>query len=351
MQRRYHGLDALRAFAMLLGIVLHACQFYLTPSWLPALAPWVSVPAPPATDGTGFLAITIHIWRMPVFFLLAGFFAQMTLERKGLRYFWLDRFFRLFVTLWVFHAVFVIVLGRPLWGLAHLWFLWVLSFCCLIAPLSGRIVTGWIFGTPAQALLCTLPVALAGLLNRNNIWHDIPGRPWDLEWSAFLLYGSFFVLGQALWKARSFVDRMAHPIIFGTLLTAAFAITSALGIYYHAPIPEIVRQVLIACATLGWAFGLIGLAERVIRRNTPILTLGVEMSYAVYLFHLYIAFYLSAWTIQLGWAQHFAIPAVTVAAFTLSATLYFLLVRYTPLDVLLAGPQKARFMRWLKPVD
>ena len=74
---RYHALDALRAFAMLLGIVLHG------------LLPFVDVPIWPARDvhqdmaEIGFHAI--HGFRLPLFFLVSGFFTAMLWRRRGLR--------------------------------------------------------------------------------------------------------------------------------------------------------------------------------------------------------------------------------------------------------------------------
>ena len=64
---RMYDLDALRAFAMLLGIVLHAAFPFL---------PWRSSGDPdrPIFD---LLILFIHGFRMPLFFLLSGFFTAM----------------------------------------------------------------------------------------------------------------------------------------------------------------------------------------------------------------------------------------------------------------------------------
>ena len=74
---RFHELDALRASAMLLGIVLHAAIF---------LIPGASDEEyPREVSGIytlGFFAI--HGFRMPVFFLLSGFFPAMLWQRQGL---------------------------------------------------------------------------------------------------------------------------------------------------------------------------------------------------------------------------------------------------------------------------
>ena len=76
---RWHHLDALRGFAMVLGIGLHVSL---------AFVPWVW----PAQDVTsnidGFydeFFHAVHGFRMPLFFLLSGFFTAMLWRRRGLR--------------------------------------------------------------------------------------------------------------------------------------------------------------------------------------------------------------------------------------------------------------------------
>ena len=66
---RYHGLDALRGIAMLLGIVLHAAIPYY-----PDLEMWPKDRN--SSEVIGLIFDFIHMWRMPVFFMLAGFFCQ-----------------------------------------------------------------------------------------------------------------------------------------------------------------------------------------------------------------------------------------------------------------------------------
>ncbi len=74
---RHHQLDALRAFAMVLGIVLHG------------LLPFIDVPIWPARDVHQDLAEygfhAIHGFRLPLFFLVSGFFTAMLWRRRGMR--------------------------------------------------------------------------------------------------------------------------------------------------------------------------------------------------------------------------------------------------------------------------
>ena len=76
--RRLHDLDALRGFAMLLGIVLHGALSFFPSFW-------------PTQDNTSSYAgpydellHAIHGFRMPLFFLLSGFFTSMLWRRRGM---------------------------------------------------------------------------------------------------------------------------------------------------------------------------------------------------------------------------------------------------------------------------
>ena len=78
--RRYYGLDALRGGMMMLGIVLHSATLYLA-------SPPPHIPL--TTDrNTSYLMDLlfnfIHSFRMPTFFVLAGFFASLLVEKRGL---------------------------------------------------------------------------------------------------------------------------------------------------------------------------------------------------------------------------------------------------------------------------
>lgn len=73
--KRFYDLDALRAVAMLLGIVLHSSVF-VRPEAQPL---WPVHDSTVADDPTYKLVVeTIHGFRMPVFFLLSGFFSALS---------------------------------------------------------------------------------------------------------------------------------------------------------------------------------------------------------------------------------------------------------------------------------
>ena len=107
---------------MLMGVLLHALVLYLEPEEGSEPLVWV-----------GVLFLWIHNWRMPLFFMLAGFFAALTLDRKSPSAFSWDRLYRIGfpIVLW-----WLIVAPVSLWSalregadlpaLDHLWFLYYL---------------------------------------------------------------------------------------------------------------------------------------------------------------------------------------------------------------------------------
>jgi len=149
------GFDALRAFAALGVVLLHACVPYLQHP-MPGLT-W-SVTDLNLETANGFTSSTIdclfwgiEIFIMPIFLVLAGYFAYQTLARRGCEKLIRTRAKRLLIPLafaacvvlpiglytWVLAWVaegaveavklkslkFDGVIDRDLWGLSHLWFM------------------------------------------------------------------------------------------------------------------------------------------------------------------------------------------------------------------------------------
>ena len=85
---RRHDLDALRAFAMLLGIALHAAIPY-APGF-----PW-ALRDSQSSELFALLFMAIHGFRMPLFFLISGFFTVMVWRQKGMRALLRQRFTRI----------------------------------------------------------------------------------------------------------------------------------------------------------------------------------------------------------------------------------------------------------------
>ena len=138
---RYHGLDLLRGIAMVMGIVLHAALPYI-PGMSSSIWPSDSSSSYPVKVIFEF----IHMWRMPLFFMLAGFFANLIITRRSWDFWWTNRFLRVGLPMLVFFPVMGFILpsiwkygqigefnvfysnaGQPF----HLWFLWQLMIFTL----------------------------------------------------------------------------------------------------------------------------------------------------------------------------------------------------------------------------
>jgi glucan biosynthesis protein C len=144
-------MDALRSILMLLGVVLHSAR--RTTRRLAGQGP-----GPPAT--LDWLVSGIHLFRMPAFFVVAGYFAMYLLVRWPVREFLRDRMRRVLVpllaTLLTFNLVQVwLVMGSgatpgflrgallPAWfagrWVSHLWFLVSLALYFALAATSGAV--------------------------------------------------------------------------------------------------------------------------------------------------------------------------------------------------------------------
>ncbi|MBW8881940.1 MAG: acyltransferase family protein, partial [Asticcacaulis sp.] len=92
---RWHELDAVRAFALLLGVVLHGVMSFMAPRI------WIVGDSVQST-GADLAFYVIHMFRMTTFFILAGFFARVLLNRRGTGGFIANRLKRVGVPLVVF---------------------------------------------------------------------------------------------------------------------------------------------------------------------------------------------------------------------------------------------------------
>ncbi len=88
---RRSDLDALRAVAMLLGIVLHASMSFIPSFWI--------VTDRQVNPAFGVVFTAIHGFRMPLFFVMSGFFGAMLLRHRGRVALVKHRFFRVLLPL------------------------------------------------------------------------------------------------------------------------------------------------------------------------------------------------------------------------------------------------------------
>ena len=368
--RRLHALDNLRALMMWLGIVLHVSAIYM------AGDPILFWRDPQRTRVADLLMAFIHSFRMPVFFILAGFFVALLLQSRGPAGMARHRALRLglpFAVFWppLFAAtvtlslVFLHQMGRGRWGIdptllpkdvpqgpstLHMWFLWLLLWLSLTTAAAARWLPARLFALPARtlqalgaawwgSLVLALPLVAAGWDYPRGLLR--PGGAFVPPPAEWVHNGLFFVFGLALfhqqWQLFDLYRRRWAAYAFAGLLP--FLASGAL--YDHGGAAGAIAFTYNLASWL-WSFALIGLALKVLDRRHALLAYLADSSYWVYLAHMPL-------TIAFGLLLYGAdLPALAKMAIDIAATTlvclasYHLFVRFTWVSVLLNGKRHVR---------
>jgi ABC-type multidrug transport system ATPase subunit/peptidoglycan/LPS O-acetylase OafA/YrhL len=372
---RLHSLDAVRAFALLAGIVLHATMSFFLPIPAHDVSPSASL---------GVLFFLIHTWRMTTFFIIAGLFARLVIERRGTRGFVADRAKRILAPLLVGWVVFApLTLAALIWGvtrtaapavaaavqtppaapagafpLVHLWFLYYLLIFYVLAltvrgvfakiDAAGRVSA--MLDQGARALLDSYfaPLAFAAplfaLLGSNPLFALMGGIPTPdssliPQLPAVVGFGTAFVLGWfvhrnlgllAQWRRR-YIGHLAIGVALSVVCLTVPGIksTTAYAACYMASIWY-------------WSFGLIGAALRFCEKQSAVRRYLADASYWMYLAHLPIVFFLAAALakVPLHWAIKFPLSLMITCSALLAS--YHYLVRPTWIGEILNGRKYPR---------
>jgi glucans biosynthesis protein C len=329
--RRYYGLDALRGGMMLLGIVLHAAALYLVSP--PPHAPVVTDPNKSLLmDGIFDL---IHTFRMPCFFVLAGFFTALLVEKRGVAGALRNRVARIampflagFFTILPLSLLFLVDFALSVrYGLhdllparedlvrlradsqaagmpqgipmLHLWFLLYLCYFCLLIPFC-RMLARWSLPYEARVLrFLGSPSALPlfALVTAATLWPYPGGYVFGefiflgLSPPAFAYYGFFFVLGYLYHHYRAATARLAGYVGWCAALSAVLfplAVYLSHLDYANAGAAGIHGTTVVVQALCTWTliWLLVGIALRWFDRPTAWALYASQSAYWVYLLHL-----------------------------------------------------------------
>jgi len=363
---RRHDLDALRAFAMLLGIALHAAVAYTTYGW--------SVSDSSQSVVFNWFCSAVHGFRMQLFFVLSGYFTAMLQQRRGTSYLLNHRLKRVFLPLILFTPILIPLIDWILaiaryrqtgahttspdtfsawfssFSLHHLWFLWFLYLIVLAYALISKIPKpsflhqkfGEKWSSSPRCLLWVIPLTMLPQ-HWSTRGYPLFGPESSLGLipmpSVLIYYAIFFGVGVTLFHfgdaaiARHWRLKLTLSLVLLFPVGMIFERWS-INNYSHLQWASDIIQV---SYTWLMVFGCIGFFREKCAQPSPKMRYLSDASYWLYLAHLPLVF-----GIQLAiqdWPLSFWIkfPLVNLLSFSLLLLSYHFLVRGKFLGKLLNG--------------
>ena len=355
---------------MILGVILHSANVYSTKSH------WFVV------DDVGheffnWIVAAIHLFRMPAFFFVSGFFCALTLERYGTRKFLRVRSTRILVPLlattllinplqafvveWtkvgtsaLFSQAVTNAIENGIW-LFHLWFLVdVMVFFLLaatafsLAPVRQSIIR--LKQAPADlssstrlAVIAFLLLPLINVACFGAAW--VTGHAYASLFGLtslyrLMLYLPFFLVGMlAFWRADILKRFTGGLWIYAVILVGSLFL-GQVNIEQTSTLGKFVPYYLNALTT--WlAIGVVlSLFAKYFSRPSPLFTYLSDASYSIYLFHHVLVIILGYTLLDQSWPTPIKFTLVAGTTLTISVAIHhFLVLRYSPIRFLFNGKQ------------
>ncbi len=385
---RLDYLDATRAFALILGVVFHACL-----SFVPTYIGWAVQDVSTSPLVLKFFTIT-HSFRMETFFLLAGFFGCVTLRRSGPGGFVRGRALRVgvpFIAGWFLLRPLLmsgwIMGGASMRGDWHFWpslvegfktlrtlptgiftgsHLWFLYYLAMITTLTlvarallartgpagetflrrADVAVAWFARSGWGVAVGVAPTALA--MGFMRFWAvDTPDQSLTPDGPVLAIYGGFFVLGWMFGRQRDSLEAFAR-LTPARWLGAVLGIAATLwlepfqGDPGHPHFTAAHVGFLAAYATMMWSLVAltIGLFRRFFSKPSAVVRYVADSSYWMYLVHLPIVIWLQVAVAEVALPWPVKLAFVSGAAILISLLSYDLAVRPTVIGAILNGRRR-----------
>lgn len=376
---RYHYMDNLRAIAMLAGVFFHAALAYsplMSDVWLSA--------DPQSSPVVDVVSWFMHLFRMPLFFLIAGFFACYLVEKRGAAGFLKNRTLRILIPFVLFLPVIWFTLAAGVgWALAnvenpspmlgviawmatmpdappppvtttHLWFLYNLCMFYVVyvtLEKTGVLSSRWAAVlTSPKFLVFGLPLLIAPALAGQWSPHPAPEQFVPQLWS-FGFYGFFFLIGVQFFRRKELIEEL-RP--YAPWLTATSVVLYAV-VYYYLPtslslqealavmqgVPVDAKQiglgVLEAIIAVHMTLVCLVAGKRFMDRANPAVRYIADSSYWVYIVHLPLVFFIQYLLLDTHWNLWIEFAISSFGTLAIGLISYAVFVRYTPIGWLLNG--------------
>jgi len=369
MTDRFHSLDFLRAFALLMGVLLHILMLFLEP--FDGSEPRL---------GASIIFIWIHTWRMPLFMLLAGFFTALSLSKRDTGNYAFNRLIRLGVPLLLLWSVIPAIDEEALrlfkmpelisyifydipftLRLDHLWFLYYLLIfysVLLLIKIAVPVIYSFILGfelSLSRVLMVWLPILiLLSPLNKptGGIIGNEPIIFGEVNLGSMLFMASFFMIGLQAYKSSKFLENLQQTrfwlpsliifslipiglLVWGGVKDDPFAFSGLLELW--------IVNSLSGCAALLLVLSIMGLAMHKISSSGHILRWLVKLSYPIYVFHLMFVISVSGTLMFFGFNDWLVVLLGFASGILFPVIIYYAFIAWTPLDWIFNGYKNSKY--------
>jgi glucan biosynthesis protein C len=316
---------------------------------------------------------------MPLFMLLAGFFTALSLSKRDVGNYALNRLIRLGVPILLLWAVIPAIdegtsdifklpelISWVLYDvpftlrLDHLWFLYYLlifyGVLLLLKSITPRIfiyISDFKLSS-ARVLILWLPILiLLSPLNKptGGIFGEIPTTFGEVELGSMLFMASFFLMGLQIQKSARFLEQLQQKrfwlpslIIFslipiglmgwGGLKEEPFVFSSELEMW--------IANSLSGSAALLLVLSIMGFGMNQITSSGSTLRWLVKLSYPIYVFHLMFVISVSGTLMFLGVNDLLVVLLGVTSGILGPVIIYYAIVFWTPLDWVFNGYKNSK---------
>lgn len=372
-------MDNLRALAMLLGIFFHAAIAYgpiFNDVWLTS--------SPTNSVAMDVVAWFTHLFRMPLFFLIAGFFTCYMVDKRGIKGLLENRALRVLLPFLIFLPIvaisFMVLIGwalgnvenpspilqfiatmvdnpnapQPPPSTTHLWFLYNLVQFYLVYALLHRLGVlsmGWtkVLGN-AKFVLFVLPLFVVPALFTQTSPYPAPEQFVPRLWS-FGFFGVFFLLGSHMFRNQNLIDSVrpyAPWLFFSSIIMYVFvygnmpatvSLQDALAnIAGAAPsLKHFGISVLEAYIAVHMTFVCLVAGKALLDRVSRIFRFVADSSYWIYIIHLPVLWAIQFLLLDTQWNLWIEFSISSIGTILIGLVTYIVLVRYTPIGWMLNG--------------
>ena len=305
---RLYYLDAMRSILMMLGIVLHAAIIFGSDSWLLEESERSSI--------YNSIVDFIHLFRMPAFFIVSGFFCHMTISRYGSKLFLKVRTPRIFIPLLVaaislnsiqylflidykqFNTAFLSFeyFINGLW-LSHLWFLVSLLYYFSISAICYHFFRkyftvlskffSWIYLKSTTTSLLVLSLISLIVTKASYLTYlIIPENTFDWVIGDSISYSTYFIFGFLAGHNRLILERFTQLSVSVLVFSISIII---IGYIYLDSLPKsLLNTVSLGLNSLSsWVLCYLCFIafKQLTNKASRFFGYFSDASYSIYLFH------------------------------------------------------------------